>query len=412
MLSTVSCTWLRWRGEESLEAEKTPLVKFEKFVAPPERPFQLFDYPPCATIHGLVLGTLFWETVAACRLYLWARSFCPHLMGIYGYSANRVRGDFVRRSGFFFLILMAVWLGISSLAFAGEKRLIAVVMVNSQQRYQNIHDVFVDSLRASCADDCRIYVQTPNADIMSLRNGVRKAVALGADLIITYGTTAALAARAEVPPVPTLFADVYEPVSLGLVSDKSYTGRNMTGVRGDAPIQTLFKYFTETTQVRKLAVVYDGDSQEGNLQKAHLEESGGKKGIVVVAVPIGNGKEQADDLKTLPADVDGIFMACGDYTESQLLPLLTFAAARRLPVMTQHEGSSEKGAFMVLETSSVEQGKKLAEMADQVLSGKKTHHIPLYIPHQVAFVVNLKIAREYGLQVPLQVLSVATRVVR
>jgi ABC-type uncharacterized transport system substrate-binding protein len=67
---------------------------------------------------------------------------------------------------------------------------------------------------------------------------------------------------------------------------------------------------------------------------------------------------------------------------------------------------------MVLETSSVEQGKKLAEMADQVLSGKKTHHIPLYIPHQVAFVVNLKIAREYGLQVPLQVLSVATRVVR
>jgi ABC-type uncharacterized transport system substrate-binding protein len=36
----------------------------------------------------------------------------------------------------------------------------------------------------------------------------------------------------------------------------------------------------------------------------------------------------------------------------------------------------------------------------------------MYKPHQVEFVVNLKIAREYGIQVPLQTLSVASRVVR
>ena len=67
---------------------------------------------------------------------------------------------------------------------------------------------------------------------------------------------------------------------------------------------------------------------------------------------------------------------------------------------------------MVLETSAVEQGEKLAEMAGQVFSGKAIDDIPLHKPRQVAFVINLKVAKEYGINVPFQTLSVASRVVR
>jgi len=67
---------------------------------------------------------------------------------------------------------------------------------------------------------------------------------------------------------------------------------------------------------------------------------------------------------------------------------------------------------MVLETSSVEQGEKLAEMAGQVLSGKAIKDMPMHVPRNVAFVVNLKTAKEYGIQVSFQTLSVASRVVR
>ena len=70
------------------------------------------------------------------------------------------------------------------------------------------------------------------------------------------------------------------------------------------------------------------------------------------------------------------------------------------------------GAFMVLETSSVEQGEKLAQFAGQILSGEKTDDLPMYLPHQVAFVVNLKVAKQYGLQIPFQTLSVTSRVIR
>jgi putative ABC transport system substrate-binding protein len=309
------------------------------------------------------------------------------------------------------IVLLAGWLGAPPDAIAAEKRLIAVIMANSQQRYQDIHTVFVENSRNFCSENCQIYVQTPNADTMSLRNSVRKAVALGAEIIVTYGPAATLAAKAEVPPIPTIFAAVYDPVQLGLVSAKSMTGRNLTGIRGDAPVQALFKYFIQATQARKLVVLYNINSQEGLLQKAALQTSGEKKGVAVIPLAVED-KDHITPLKELPADAEGLFLACSEHADFYLDDVLEFAAARQLPVITQRAGAAELGAFMVLETSAEEQGEKLAEMAELILAGRKIDEIPMYKPRQVAFVINLKVAKEYGIHVPLQTLTVASRVVR
>ena len=220
-----------------------------------------------------------------------------------------------------------------------------------------------------CSKDCRIYVQTPNADIMSLRNSVRKAIALGAGLIVAYGPLATIAAQAEVPPVPTLYVDVYDPVGLEIVSAKTMTGRNMTGIRGDAPVQGLFKYFTDTVEVRKLGILYDIYSPEALLQKRTLEESGKRKGIDVFSVGVDDSHNYLAPLGALPDDVDGSFVASSEHYIAPLDYVLGYTNARKIPVITQLAGAADKGAFMVLETSALEQGEKLAEMARQVISG-------------------------------------------
>ena len=126
---------------------------------------------------------------------------------------------------------------------------------------------------------------------MSLRNSVRKAVALGADLIITYGPAATLAAQMETPRIPVLFADVYDPVKLKLVSEKNGYGRNMTGVRGDAPVQALLKYFLEATNADSLAILYDSSSVMGQLQKDTLEDSGRRRKIGVHSIAVKGGED-------------------------------------------------------------------------------------------------------------------------
>lgn len=321
-------------------------------------------------------------------------------------------GDFVKRLLVFGIIILGSWLVNTSAAIAAEERLIAVILTASQQRYLDIHAVFVENSKTFCGENCRIYVQTPNADTMSLRNSVRKAVALDADLILVYGPAASLAAKAESPKIPTLFADVYDPEKLELVSVKSLTGRNMTGVRGDAPVQALFKYFIEATQARTLAVLYDTNNAAAIIQKTVLEDSGKKKGVAIILLPSDNQNDQMTPLQAITSGVDGLFLADSEHAEIQLEEVLAFAAERNIPVITQRTGTAEAGAFMVLETSVAEQGEKLAEFAGQILAGRKISEIPMHKPRQVAFIVNLNVAREYGIQVPFQTLSVATRVVR
>lgn len=313
-------------------------------------------------------------------------------------------------------LLTALFLIVAALASPydaiAEERLIAVIMANSQPRYQDIQSIFAAQAQSFCGQDCRIYVQKPNADIMSLRNSVRKAVALGADLIVTYGPAATLAAKAETPPVPTLFADVYDPVGLLLVSEKTGVGRNMTGVRGDAPVQALFKYFLEATGADSLAVLYDQASPEGNLQERTLEESGKRRKIRIVPLPVEAEEDHMTVLSTVPAGVDGLFLASSEHAGSQLDAVINLSVEHKLPVITQRPGAAEAGAFMVLESSAEEQGMKLAEMAETLLSGGKVEDIPMYKPRQVAFVINMKIAKAFGITVPFDTLSVATSVVR
>jgi putative ABC transport system substrate-binding protein len=213
------------------------------------------------------------------------------------------------KSFLLFCITLVGFLVASSGAIAAEERLIAVIMANSQPRYQEIHTIFTENSQSFCGKNCRIYVQTPNADIMSLRNSVRKAVALGAELVVTYGPAASLAAKAEAPPMPTLFADVYDPVGLELVSSKTQTGRNMTGIRGDAPTQALLKYYVEATKAKKLAVLYDLNSPEGHLQKMVLEKSGKKRGVTILPLVVDDPKDHIPPLVGLPDTVDGLFLA-------------------------------------------------------------------------------------------------------
>lgn len=316
----------------------------------------------------------------------------------------------MKRFTLFCIVTLGLWL--TPVACLAQERLIAVVMADSTPRYQDIHSVFVANSEAFCGTDCRIYVQSPHADVMSLRNSVRKAVALGADLIVTYGSAATLAAQAESPPVPVVFADVYDPVKLKLISEKSRTGRNMTGVRGDAPVQALFNYFTDATKTKKLAVLYDQGSPESNLQKTTLEESGRKRGITIVPLGVIDTQEHLAALEAIPVDTDGVFLASSEHSEKVLSLCLQYASEHKLPVMTQRSGAAQMGALMVLETSHVEQGERLASLAEKILAGEKPGDITVQTPRLVEFVVNLKVAKEYGINIPFQTLSVASRVVR
>jgi putative ABC transport system substrate-binding protein len=83
-----------------------------------------------------------------------------------------------------------------------------------------------------------------------------------------------------------------------------------------------------------------------------------------------------------------------------------------VPVVSQLSGAAEQGALLTLEADPAEQGELLAELAARLLAGARPAEIPLQIPRRVSLVVNLKVARELGVEVPFSLLVQTTRLIR
>lgn len=310
------------------------------------------------------------------------------------------------------LISCCVGFSLTAPVVAAEELLVAVILPNDLPRYRQIQTAFLPALHSVCDTGCRVYVQTPNADPLSLRNSVRKAVALDARLVVTYGAAATSAARMENPGLPILFADVTDPEALLDDRDKSLVGKNMTGVRGDAPLPALLSFFLEATKASNLAILYEKGSEEGRYQRDTLLQAAKRRNVAVMELVLDDNDDIVTVLKTLPHQIDGLYLARGERLALQLNDVIATMKQQKIPVISQIPGSAELGAFMSLETDVVEQAEQLAVLAGQMLKSKKASPPAIIKPRQVAFVVNLKVAQALNLQVPLQTLAAATRIVR
>jgi len=303
--------------------------------------------------------------------------------------------------------------GSVSPAFAKEQ-FVAVIITGDLARYREAHEAFLKVLRTGgmTEDKVKIYVQTPSPDPMSWINSIRKAVGVGADIIVTYGAPAALAAKKEARNTPVLFADVYDPVGLGIVKDLAVPGGDITGVSGKTPLETLLKAFAEVQLPKAMGVLYSSDDKGSELQLKQLEAAAKAHGIALVKKDIKRPEEISTAVDTVASQVSSLFI-----TESALLcmklnEIMSLSNQKKLPVLSQAPGLCDMGALMTLEADPTEQGQLVAVYTLQILAGKKAHTLPIFTPKKVSLVINMKTADKFGVKVPFQALSLATRVIK
>ena len=309
--------------------------------------------------------------------------------------------------------------------------MVAVILPRDNARFQEIHAVFLQNFEkvTTIVGKPRLYVQSPNPDVMSLRNSIRKATALGADLIVVYGTRAATAAKQEDFTEPLIFADVFDPVAMGLVPSLNRGGVLVTGVVGHAPVQTLFKTLQETIGSKQLAIPVEprnaaGQKQVEALRKAACRrggpaDEGGKAGkagefcsLEIVATEMQSANDVIKAFGKLTVKPDAIFLPDMLPTDAHVAGILSYAAQNNLPVVSQLTGTADRGAFLTLESDPEEQGVMLAEIASRMIDGDLPEDVPPKVPHRVSLTVNLTVARQLGIQVPFAVLTQTDRAIR
>lgn len=310
------------------------------------------------------------------------------------------------------LLLSALLLPIRP-TFARET-FVAVVIVSDLARYRSAHEAFLGFLKEKGVDEkrLRIYVQTPNADTLSLTNAVRKAVGVGADLLVTYGAQATVVARKENTRLPLLFSDVSDPVGLDIVRGVGVPFKGVAGVSSQTPLETLVKTYREIHSSTRLGILYTPDEPGSSLQHLQLEAICRGQSLSCVALQAKKKEDLAALVQSFAAGGGVLFIGDSPLLQKQAGDILAIAERTGIAVISQIPSLAEQGALVTLEADPAEQGELLAEQLVRVLEGGRPEDVPLRRPRNVALVINLRAAKRMQLTVPFQALRMATRVIK
>ena len=140
-------------------------------------------------------------------------------------------GNRVRRRDFFVLTASAAMAARPRLA-AGQVRRIGVIGAGSRQANQSLLAAFRQGLAALGWNDEDLMIVDRWADERAgqLSSLAAELVSSGADLLLTIGTPATLAARNATVRIPIVLVGVSDPVSMGAVDSLARPGGNATGL--------------------------------------------------------------------------------------------------------------------------------------------------------------------------------------
>jgi len=250
-----------------------------------------------------------------------------------------------------------------------------------------------------------------------LRVFAREFVAKPVDFIVAVATAAVQVAQqeAEGHRIPILMTGVTDPVRYGFVQSLARPGGFITGVshqvvQGSAKRVELFKEMMPGLQrlitIRRPGYVPSEKSME------EIREAAARLKIELLDWTV---KSRAE-LQALMAKVHyepglGIMVVPDSLIIANLDLVLETSLAQRVPAFGIMDYMAVWGAIAANGPSAYQAGARVAWYIDKIFKGANPGVLPIE-PVDPQFVVNLKAAQCQGINIPLEVLSQADRVIR
>ena len=101
----------------------------------------------------------------------------------------------------------------------------------------------------------------------------------------------------------------------------------------------------------------------------------------------------------------------GVFSESFPTHADALAARYKLPAIYQHREFAAAGGLMSYGPSTAELFRQVGRYAGRILKGEKPSDLPVLLPTQFEFIINLETAKTLGLDIPSGVLAIADEVI-
>jgi putative ABC transport system substrate-binding protein len=222
------------------------------------------------------------------------------------------------------------------------------------------------------------------------------------DVIVTFGTAVPMMKQAT-SVIPIVFAIAQDPIGVGLVSNLSRPGGNVTGlsIQSTEAAGKRVEILRELVpRLRHLAIMADFTTPGSVLEMGEVQAAARPLGIEVAPLPIQRAEDIGPAFATLKGRVEALYVVNNALVNANRARIVALALAARLPTIFNTREAAEAGGLLSYGPSYPAQFRRVAELVDRILRGTKPGDVPVEQPTKFDLVVNLKTANALGLTIP------------
>jgi len=282
-------------------------------------------------------------------------------------------------------------------------------------------DAFRDELRALGYIEGRSisieWRQTERvADLQESRALVAELIRANVDLIVTAGTPASKAAMDASNSVPVVFAPVGDPVSSGLADSLGRPGKNGTGVSvvsTEMYPKRLEILHALAPRARRIGYLGNSSNPSGEQLFAEATAAASRMGLQLHRLDARHSDEIDAALRVMQTSKVDAVMIGGDLVFVTALDRIANAVrSARLPAVFPWKEFHRHGVLMSYGPSMNEVGRAAAKYVDKILKGAHPSELPIEQISKYYLVIDLRVARQTGIDVPQNLLFRADEVIR
>jgi putative ABC transport system substrate-binding protein len=284
------------------------------------------------------------------------------------------------------------------------------------------------ALRDGLRDAGYVEGRTLTIEYRFAENHYERLPALAADLVrrrvaVIFagggGGVGPLAAKAATATIPIVFTSGADPVKAGLVSNLNRPGGNITGVSFASNItesKRLGLLHAMVPGATVIGVLVNPDNASAATEVRDLNEAALALGLKLEIVNARNEGDFEPAFAGLARQrVGGLVIATDAFFAIQIVQLASLAARYGLPSISAGADEVRKaaaaGALMSYGASSSTANHQAGIYVGRILHGEKPGDLPVMLPTHFELVINLKIAKALGIEVPPTLSAIADEII-
>jgi putative ABC transport system substrate-binding protein len=239
---------------------------------------------------------------------------------------------------------------------------------------------------------------------------------LKCDVILAYGTAAALAVKAHAPATPMVFIIDDDPVGLGLVASLPRPGGMATGyllLSEQVMLRQFLLLRDLAPAAHRVAVMFEADNPSRMQGLRNLQAAASVAGVALEPMPMRDWKDvEAARKRWKREPVEALMVLNDRVTGANAWNIVPLAHEFRLPAIYGSRYFVNEGAEVSYGVDEFALLMLNADYIARILGGVKPASLPIQQATQFELVVNLVSAGFQGLSIPESVLLQATEVIR